>query len=154
MASSGTKDENKRLAMLWSNTSDAGKTRNPAGADANIKSAFEPSDEQQADADSILNYYVRALKIRNAYPEIARGKVTIVEELTESQQAAITKTWNGETIGILYNTEKEADVVFDFAGTALEGMDIAGVLTTDVDGYVTFKDGVLTLPAGAIAYVK
>ena len=154
MASKGTKDENKRLAMLWSNTSGAGMTKDPSGADSGITSAFAPSDEQQADENSLLNYYVRALKIRNAYPEIARGTVSIVDELTESQQAAITKTWNGETIAILYNTDKEEDVVFTLTGTSLEGMEIAGVLTTEADGYVILKDGQLTLPAGAIAYLK
>ncbi len=154
MASSGTKDENKRLAMLWSDANDAGKTKNPSGADSGIKSSFAPSDEQQGDEASLLNYYVRALKIRNAYPEIARGKVTIVEELTEGQQAAITKTWNGETIAILYNTDKTEDVTFTLTGTALEGMEIAGVLTPDAKGYIILKDGVLTLPAGCIAYLK
>ena len=57
MSSAGTKDENKRLPFIWSDTDTAGMTKGPKDADAGIISAFAGVEEQQADLDSILNYY-------------------------------------------------------------------------------------------------
>ena len=72
MSSAGTKDENKRLPFIWSDTDTAGMTKGPKDADAGITSAFAGVEEQQADLDSILNYYKRALRLRNENHELAR----------------------------------------------------------------------------------
>ena len=65
MASKGTKDENKRIPMVWSTTDTTGVTREPLNADRGIQSAFEAVDEQLKDGHSLLNYYRRALRLRN-----------------------------------------------------------------------------------------
>lgn len=47
MNSSGTKDENKRIPMVWSKTDTTGMTKGPADMDAGIESPFPAEDEQE-----------------------------------------------------------------------------------------------------------
>ena len=153
MASSGSKDENKRLPMIWSDDASAkGMTTGPKDADKNITSAFESVDKQLKDENSILNYYKRALRLRNENPEIARGVIEKVESLCDGNQAAITKTYNDSTIGIVYNTSDEVMNV-NIAGTELAGMGIRGYLTLNNEE-ITLKDGILTMPAQSICILK
>ena len=65
-------DENVRGPMVWSRTNRAGQTRGPAG---NNQPYWDASsvDEQLADQNSILRYYIDALKLKNRYPQIHRG---------------------------------------------------------------------------------
>ncbi len=177
MSSSGTKDENKRLPMLWTNGTAAsadgtngaaaertgeatgsadgiasGMTRGPRDADPGITSAFPGVDVQLNDPYSILNYYKRALRIRNENPAIARGSISIIEALTDGHQAAITKTWNGTTIGIIYNTSDEP-MAIDLTGTELAEMGIRGYLTVD-GSEVTLSGGMLALPGQGICILQ
>lgn len=54
MNSAGTKDENKRIPMVWSKTDNTGMTDGPADMDQGIESPFEGVDVQEQDEDSIL----------------------------------------------------------------------------------------------------
>ncbi len=83
-------------------------TKGPKDADAGITSSFAGVEEQQADLDSILNYYKRALRLRNENPELARGIIEAVETLCDGHQAVITKTWEDSTIAVVYNTSDES----------------------------------------------
>lgn len=123
MSSAGTKDENKRLPFIWSDTDTAGMTKGPKDAEAGITSAFAGVEEQQADLDSILNYYKRALRLRNENPELARGTIEAVETLCDGHQAVITKTWEDSTIAVVYNTSDEA-IEVNLAGSAIDSMAI------------------------------
>ena len=153
MASKGSKDENKRIAMLWSSDSTAaGMTKGPADADKDINSAFDAVDKQLKDKNSILNYYKRALRLRNENPEIARGEITLVDSLCQGHQAAITKSYNGSTIGIVYNTSDEV-ITVDISGTEISDMQIRGYLTLNNEE-ITLKDGILTMPAQSICILK
>lgn len=152
MSSSGQKDENKRLPMIWSDTDATGMTTGPKDADKGIQSAFAGVEQQLRDYTSILNYYKRAVRLRNENPEIARGEIAIVEALTEGNQAAITKTYDGSTIGIVYNTSDE-EVRVDLSGTELDGMGIRGYLTLNGEEIV-LEEGVLILPAQSICVLR
>ena len=152
MSSSGKKDENKRLPMIWSDTDHTGMTKGPVDADKDIVSAFAGVEQQLQDPYSILNYYKRAVRLRNENPEIARGEIEIVTELTEGNQAAITKTYEGSTIGIVYNTSDEALTV-ELAETALEEMAIRGYLTLNGE-VVALEGGALSMPAQSICILK
>lgn len=152
LPSSGTKDENKRLPMIWSDTDTAGQTKGPKGADYGITSSFASVEEQQKDAGSILNYYKRAVRLRNENPEIARGEIQVIESLCAEHQAVITKTYEDSTIAIVYNTSDETmEVVLNDA--AVEGMSIRGYLT--LNGEVTEQSGnTLIMPAQSICILK
>ena len=134
--------------MIWSDTDTTGMTKGPRDADTGITSAFEGVDKQLDDPDSILNYYKRAVRLRNENPEIARGEIAIIEALTDGFQAAITKTYDDSTIGIVYNTSEE-EIKVTLKGCELENMAIRGYLTLHGET-ITLEEGVLTLPAKAI----
>lgn len=152
MSSSGKKDENKRLPMIWSDSDTTGMTNGPLDADKDIAFAFAGVEQQQEDPYSILNYYKRAVRLRNENPEIARGQIAIVESLTEGYQAAITKTYEDSTIGIVYNTSDEA-ITVELEGTELADMEIRGYLTLNGE-VVELADGVLSMPAQSICILK
>jgi alpha-amylase len=152
MNSSGTKDENKRIPMVWSKTDTTGMTKGPADMDAGIESPFPAEDEQEKDKDSILSYYKNALRLRNQNPEIARGTIEKVEDLCKDSQAAITKTYQDSTIGIVYNLGEGNDTV-DLKGTALENMNLEGSLTLKEET-VQLKDGKLEMPPCSIVVLK
>lgn len=152
MSSAGTKDENKRLPFIWSDTDTAGMTKGPKDADAGITSSFAGVEEQQADLDSILNYYKRALRLRNENPELARGTIEAVETLCDGHQAVITKTWEDSTIAVVYNTSDEA-IEVKLTGSAIDSMAIRGYLTLHGEA-ITLENGVLTMPAQSICIMK
>lgn len=152
MSSSGKKDENKRLPMIWSDTDATGMTNGPLDADKDIVSAFAGVEQQLQDPYSILNYYKRAVRLRNENPEIARGQIQIVEELTEGNQAAITKTYEDSTIGIVYNTSDET-VSAALSDTVLSGMAIRGYLTLNGE-VITLDSDVLSMPAKSVCILK
>lgn len=152
MSSSGKKDENKRLPMIWSDTDTTGMTVGPKDADQDISSAFAGVEEQLQDPYSILNYYKRAIRLRNENPELARGQIEIVEELTDGNQAAIIKTYDDSRIAIVYNTSDEPLSIV-LTGTELAGLSIRGYLT--INGEIMELDGeTLAMPAQSICILK
>lgn len=152
MSSSGKKDENKRLPMIWSDTDTTGMTVGPKDADQDISSAFAGVEEQLQDPYSILNYYKRAIRLRNENPELARGQIEIVEELTDGNQAAIIKTYDDSRIAIVYNTSDDPLSIV-LTGTELAGLSIRGYLT--INGEIMELDGeTLAMPAQSICILK
>lgn len=152
MVSAGTKDENKRLPMIWSDTDITGMTDGPKDADEGITSYFAGVEAQLADETSILNYYKRALRLRNENPEIARGSIALVEALCSGHQAVITKTYEDSVIAIAYNTSDEA-IEITLTGTDVEQMGIRGYLTLNGEE-ITLQDGMLRMPAQSICILK
>ena len=92
------------------------------------------------------------MRLRNENPEIARGEIEIVTELTEGNQAAITKTYEDSTIGIVYNTSDETLTV-GMADTVLADMAIRGYLTLNGE-VVALESGALSMPAQSICILK
>ncbi|MCD7841665.1 MAG: alpha amylase, partial [Lachnospiraceae bacterium] len=135
-----------------SDTDDTGMTDGPADAEEGITSSFAAVDEQLADETSILNYYKRAIALRDANPEIARGTIEKVEELCDGNTAAILKTWEESTIAILYNTSDE-ETEMNLTGTALSGMEISGYLTLN-DEEIVLADDAAVLPAQSILVLR
>lgn len=151
MASSGKKDENKRLAMYWSDTDTEGITNHPSAADE-VEQKFEPVDKQMEDENSIYNYYKKALRIRNTYPEIARGTIHAVSGITQENVSAMTKTWNDESIGIIYNASSE-EVKVALEDMGMENMSVCNYLTVD-DSEVTSSKEEIKMPAYSIVFLK
>jgi glycosidase len=151
MNSRGTKDENKRLPMHWSDTDLAGTPSPPAGAD-DVEQKFAALDEQVDDPLSLYNYYKRAIRIRNENPEMARGTVAVADALVSDSVCAVTKTYQDSTILVMYNLGTEAADV-SLAGTEYTSFELYGYLTVD-EAQVTCSDGTITLPPYAIAVLK
>lgn len=153
MKSSGKEDENKRLPMRWSDEDSEGIPNGPSGCNKNIEYKVEALDKQLEDAESLVNYYKRALMLRNQNPEIARGTISIIEGLTDKNQAVITKTYDGSTIAIIYNTDAE-ECTIEIAGTEIESMKICGQLTISPEESIEQKDGKVVMPPKSIAILK
>lgn len=151
MASSGEKDENKRLAMYWSDTDTEGITNDPSAADK-VEQKFAPVDEQMEDENSIYNYYKKALRIRNTYPEIARGTIHAVSGIAQENLSAMTKTWEEETIGIIYNSSSE-EVTVSPEDMGMEKMSVCACLTVDGSEVTSSKEEI-KMPAYSIVFLK
>jgi glycosidase len=145
------KDENKRLPMIWSDTSEIGRTTGPAGCTI-PRSNFAGVEGQLEDENSILNYYKRAMQLRNENPEIARGEIKKIESLCTDAYGVMTKTYEGSTVAIAMNNKSE-DVTITLTDTEIAEMGIRGYLTLEGE-VITLKDGVLTLPAKSICILK
>lgn len=153
MSSSGTKDENKRLAMYWSDTDAEGMCAGPEDADKDIVQKCAPSDIQCKDETSLYCLYKKALDIRNNNPEIARGDSLIIDGLTSDDIAVILRTWKDRTIYIIYNTaEKTDNVSFKDQVTDARGLQIKGTVSADgTDSEI--NDGIVTVPGHSVTYV-
>ena len=151
------KDENKRAPMYWSEDSaDDGMCKGPADMDA-IKMKYGALETQEKDGNSIYQFVKQTIKLRNEYPEIARGTVKFEENISDDKVCVIKKTYGDSEILLVYNLAPEsADV--DLSGvTAGEksGGDLAvgGVLLTGTEEAV-LQDGTLTMPGYSVVIVK
>jgi glycosidase len=151
MNSKGDKDENKRLPMQWSRTDATGMTKGPADADT-VEQKFPAVEEQKKDQSSLFNYYKRAIRIRNENPEIARGRISVIDALTNQDICAIEKLYQDSKLLLIYNINKEA-ATLDLEAAGYGKLAIRGYLTVD-GSEVTLVDGKLTLPMYSIAILK
>ena len=144
-------DEDKRGPMYWSDTAKSGMTKGPPGMDPAVH-LFAAEDVQDADPASLLNYYRRAIRLRNENPEIARGTVSVLDTMADPQVCAVVKTWKRSRIILVINTSNEAKVV-EFARTANQYTGIRGYLST-TGAAVTLRGDRLTLPPMSIVVLK
>ena len=104
MVGSG-KDENKRLPMLWSVEDKTGIPAPPPNAEL-----FEQPDkgaaEQLKDPNSVLNYYIRLIRLKNTYPAIAGGTLKAINTGNDSA-VFFSCTYGDETVYILHNISSQ-----------------------------------------------
>ncbi|MDD6810312.1 MAG: alpha-amylase family glycosyl hydrolase [Lachnospiraceae bacterium] len=151
------KDENKRAPMYWSMNPDAeGMCDGPADMDA-VKMKFESLEEQQQDENSIYNYYKKAIKIRNQNPEIARGKVEYLEELSGDTFCTIKKTYEGSELILIFHlgTEtEELDVsTLTVGGKEILEASIRGTLESGEEK-IEVTDGKVIMPKYSVLILK
>jgi glycosidase len=92
------KDENKRAPMQWV-SADAGDLTGMCDGPKDMEKfdmIYPSLDEQAADPYSIYNYYKKAIRLRNTFPVIARGKTVPVEELSDDYLGAFVRTMTPE----------------------------------------------------------
>ena len=154
------KDENKRAPMYWSDAGNEktaeGMCHGPEGMDA-IKMKYGSLEEQKDDPDSVYNFYRAVIKLRNAYPEIARGQVTFLKDLSDENVCVLKKTWNDRELVIAFNLSEQAETV-DLSDVTLNGregakMSLGGALTT-TDEEIGFSGGTLSLPVYSVAILE
>ncbi len=144
------RDQNKRGPMYWSKDSIPENCASPSGMDY-IEMKYPALDEQINDPSSILSYVTQALKIRNAYPVIARGNTVIVEELTDHDVCLFFRE-NGydETVLIAINTSAYEKRV-DFSDN--EGWNYISAALNTNEGSAWIEGEELILPARTIAVI-
>ncbi len=144
------KDENKRAPMLWSDTDKTGITIGPPGMERQ-EQYFPAMDTQSKDTSSILNYYKKAIRLRNENPEIARGKIEMIP-VSDQNIAAVKKTYDGSSILVLYNlSPEEKQITLSQKDYPYES--IRGALTTTAKQPV-LEGELVTLPAYAIVILQ
>lgn len=143
-------DENKRAPMYW-NDNGEGMTTGPIAMEAQ-ENRFDSVDIQMKDDYSIYNYTKQCLAIRNKYPEIARGDISVVEGIEDIEICAISKTYNDEKLIILYNISDTAkDVKVD--RTKYDYDDIKESLLVNEEE-ATLDDDTIHMPKYSIVILK
>lgn len=151
MTSMPGKDENKRGPMLWSSSNKKGMTAGPAGMDTPAYK-YKAEDVQTKDKNSVLNYYKSAIKLRNEFPEIERGTISVINGITDSNVCAVKKTYNGSNIIIVYNiSDLQKSLTLNKKDNGYTK--IGGYLTTDGNPAVLNGEN-LSMPPMSIAVLK
>ncbi|HKM35582.1 MAG TPA: alpha-amylase family glycosyl hydrolase [Lachnospiraceae bacterium] len=97
------KDENKRAPMQWfSDVTAEGMCRGPQDMDS-IKMKYGDLQQQSQDQASIYQYVKDVIRIRNAFPEIARGITEYLELYSDDQVCVLKKTYDGSELLLIYN---------------------------------------------------
>ena len=138
--------------MLWAAEGSEGMTNPPPGMEQ-IQQKYGTLEEQQVNEDSINAYYKEAIRIRNTYPEIARGTQTAVE-LADGDLIVIAKTYEGAVTYVVVNNSEETKTV-ELTGTPMEGTKLVDKLVTMPSTQdITLKGDTLTLPAYGVCILK
>lgn len=147
-------DENKRSPMIWSSKDKTGECNGPANMEKDyVINRFESVEEQEKDESSILSYVKQSIKLRNIFPEIARGEIEILTEVTDADICAISKTYNDSKIIILANTDKEETKTVTLSRENNNYKCIQGMLTVGEDEPYQVEDTIV-LPPYSIVILK
>ncbi len=118
------KDENKRAPMYWSKDAEKeGMCAGPPDMDA-FEMKFDSLEEQEQESDSIYHYYKKVIRIRNQNPEIARGEVTYLEELSGDSFCVLRKQWEDSEIMLIFHTGEGTEEL-DLKNLTLNGAEIS-----------------------------
>lgn len=143
-------DPSKRAPMVWNEARDAGTTNPPPECELPDTYKFGSLELQEQDDTSIYNYYRLAVAIRQALPEIARGRTTVEEALNKGCVSAQRKTWESESCIILMNIQDAASEVdlSDYSEYVL----IASLSATGEE--INLEGGILHLAPFGVAILK
>ncbi|SEL49009.1 Glycosidase [Butyrivibrio sp. ob235] len=146
------KDENKRAPMQWGESGSEGMTKGPSGMDK-IEMTYGTLEDQKNDESSIYNYYKKAIRIRNAYPAIARGKCAILDQLCGDRCAVWTKEISDtdSVILIALNNGKEPIQIDLAKSDDADGFKTLGASLSTGGEDAVLDGNTLTLPAFSFA---
>ena len=148
------RDENKRAPMYWSDdASYPGLCDGPADME-DFDMKFASWEDQSADGDSIYHFVAQTIRLRTAYPAIARGTVIFEETLSGDNICVLRKTWGSEEVLLVFNISETAESV-DLSSVTVAGAEpaIGGVLVSTAEE-PTLEDGILTLPMYSVVVVS
>lgn len=152
MTGSG-RDENKRAPMYWAEDPQTrGMTDGPADMEPQ-ENRFACVQEQMKEEKSIYSFYKDTILLRNQNPEIARGTVARLEEITDQDIAAISKTYDDKTIYLIYNLSETDKKEVTLSREQYGYTEIAGYLSVD-GGKVTLKGDTVTLPSYSVVVLR
>lgn len=139
-------DPNKRIGMYWDTLDTV--TRCPPGT-TDAKYVLDNVVTQQGSANSLLNYVRRAMNLRNAVPEIARGTSEIIAQ-EDSDVCVIRRTWESGTVTIVLNISDSPKNLTLNAGALLGELDA----NLESGSGITYTEGTLHLDPWGIAVLK
>ncbi len=143
------KDENKRAPMRWSADAGAsGMCAAPEGMDA-LPAKFPPLEEQVSDDLSVWRWFGEVIRVRRAFPAIARGTTEAVDALSDDAVAAfIRRSAEYQDVLVVLNLRGET-VVRDLSQVG-GSLTLAAVLGTTEEP-ITCEGSTLTLPGYSVA---
>ena len=143
------KDENKRAPMYWSADPAAlGMCAGPEGMDE-IQMKFPSLEDQMTDDLSLWRWFKEAIRVRRAFPAIARGTTEAVPSVSDDAVAAFVRRSAGdEDVLVVMNLRGQA--VEKSLASVGDGLRLAAVLNTSEDA-IAYENGTLSLPAYSIA---
>lgn len=158
----GDNDANYRTAMIWDSDNLPQIFVNGVGDPEDTK--FHGVAQQEQDEFSILNFYKRALKIRNQNPEIARGKITETVKFDDNSVAAYVIEYEDTKLLVIHNTSdrdsKELTITDDMMKNAKIRADLVASEPVEnengekVAQHITLKNGVLSMPPQSSVILK
>ena len=140
--------------MYWSDDAGyAGLCSGPADME-DFDMKFPSFEDQKADGDSIFWFVAQTIRLRNAYPAIARGTAVLEEALSNENVCVLRKTWGEEEVLLAFNISEAAQSV-DLSGVTVSGGDpeIGGVLVTSAEEPV-LEDGHLSMPMYSVVVLS
>ena len=128
--------------------------KGPDGMDS-FKMKYPSYEEQAKDPYSIYNYYKSAIKLRNTFPVIARGKTAVVEDLSNDDICAFIRSADEyDDVLVVFNTSEEPVTVSLSSSQDASGCEeLVYQLNTREDA-VSFNGGELVLPAYSLAVLE
>jgi len=147
-------DASYRSHYYWDDETHEYETNNPPNGTVQ-KEYFPAAATQLKDNNSILNYQKKVLNLRNAFPLIARGEISVSsldEEINASEDTcllAFDKTYQNESMKFVYNFSSLENYEYD-----MNGYQIVSILRGDENNKETIKEGKITLPPYSIAVLK
>ena len=142
------KDENKRAPMYWSAPGEAADLcAGPPEMDS-FEMKFPPFSEQAEDPSSIRTYVRDALRIRGAFPAIAKGRTEVLSALSDQEACVFRRTAEGRApVTVLINA---SDAEKRISKEGLTETELAAVLLVS-DAAVTETEDAFVLPPCGIA---
>ncbi len=142
------RDENKRAPMYWSDDkNDPDLCKGPAEMEQ-FEMKFPSLAEQMKDEASLWTWFREAVRVRRAFPAIARGTTVKLAGICDAKVAAFSRSEGGQTVYILMNLKNqtaEKDL------SSLPGsVKLSAVLNTNGEE-IKLEAGKLVLPAYSIA---
>ena len=145
MVGSG-EDPNKRIGMLWA---DESETTLPPPGTTKVEYAYPSVSDQEADPNSLLNYYRRAMVLRHSFPAIAAGTSTVIP-CDADEICLIVREYAGEEILLIVNPSA-SPMQLSPSHYGADFLVLAAWLCTDPDFAVLLRQGSLRMPGYSIA---
>jgi len=148
------RDENKRAPMNWGTSEyQSMLCSGPQAMDPNMEMTYGTLAEQEKKQDSIYQYYKNAVRMRNLFPEIARGTTKVIAQNNDQIGVYIKESAEGKIL-VIFNASEEAqkvssDVLKQELGSQQDLKKAAYLLLTSSDA-VTYEQGELVLPPYSI----
>lgn len=146
------KDENKRAPMYFNEDENAeGMCEGPADM-GTVTMKYGSLMEQQKDPYSVYYYYKEAIRLRNAFPAIVKGKVENLAAYSDDTLAAFSKTYEDDKLYIFCNISPE-ERTLQITELAEDTPELQSGLYVDENRALLEEDD-LTIPGYGIVILK
>ncbi len=144
------KDENKRLPILWSISEKTGIPNAPPNAEYFVQ-PDKGVAEQLKDKNSLLNYYIQLIRIKNQNPEIAKGTLKAIET-QDAGIVAFSVEYNSSKLYVIHNLSAQT-IKLTFSKEQYGFKKMIDNLSVS-DEKVSLKGDIITMPARSSVILK